>query len=254
MVFCIVIQEGALLSSAEPQLFPVISDNDTSDREEVVSKAEIRRRHIYTIRVSRDMRDQFLQLAVERGLSPSELAEAALALLTPTAAAAIADPGEPTAGEREFQAITLTNGSVRRVGRYPTLRLRLPKNLGTSYIRQALTLALALNRGDRYRLVSAGESRSIATRIETLERHNRELTAALDRVTFKPLPTKNLTLRQAASIFGFPNEWSCDEGKVKQRFRDLAPIFHPDTGLLSCRERMEQLIQAKNILLRHLGN
>lgn len=214
--------------------------------------ASPRRRQACAVVCAASLRDAVLRLAQRRGLTPSELAEAALALLSPAVAAVVADPGPPENSEREYREVTLASGRRRRIGRLPGLRLRLSGEPTPAAVRQALSLALALDDLQAYRLLPAAEQQQTAAQIARLETHNRELRAALDRVTFKTLPTRTLTPKQAAHILGFANEWGCDEARVKQRFRELAPIFHPDAGLLACRERMEQLIQAKSLLLRHL--
>jgi hypothetical protein len=109
----------------------------------------------------------------------------------------------------------------------------------------------AAGRGPQ-RLVPAADIEKRETRIEMLEYRNKALTGALERVSFQPLDGGVREVRDAAQIFGFANEWCFDEDRVTRRFRELAPVYHPDTGVVADRERMAQLIEARNLLIRHV--
>jgi len=39
---------------------------------------------------------------------------------------------------------------------------------------------------------------------------------------------------------------------VRRRFRELAPVYHPDTGVVGCRRRMALLIEARDVLVGFL--
>ena len=114
-----------------------------------------------------------------------------------------------------------------------------------------LAVALALDDPKSYRLVPHSEHARLATSVEKLEYRNRALINAVERLSFRPRPGR-LGLRDAALMLGFATEHDFDEQLVTKRFRELAPIFHPDTGILPCRERMAQLIDARNLLIKHL--
>lgn len=117
---------------------------------------------------------------------------------------------------------------------------------------RAAELALAAaGRGPR-RLAPATEIERLQTRIETLEYRGRALANALERVSFQTLDGGIRDVRDAAQMFGFANEWCFDEHRVTRRFRELAPVYHPDTGVVADRERMTQLIEARNLLIRHV--
>ena len=75
---------------------------------------------------------------------------------------------------------------------------------------------------------------------------------ALDRASFRPLKGGVRTTSQAAYVLGLPSEWGLDETTVNARYRQLAPIYHPDGGQLADPERMAQLIEARSLLLRHI--
>jgi hypothetical protein len=78
------------------------------------------------------------------------------------------------------------------------------------------------------------------------------LRQAIERVSFRPLRGGVRTAAQAAYILGMPSEWGLDEATINARYRLLAPIYHPDGAQLADAERMAQLIEARNLLLRHL--
>lgn len=117
---------------------------------------------------------------------------------------------------------------------------------------RAAELALAAAGVGPSRLAPADESERLKTRIETLEYRGKALTNALERVSFQVLEGGVRDVRDAAQIFGFANEWCFDEDRVTRRFRELAPVYHPDTGVVADRERMAQLIEARNLLVRHV--
>ncbi|WP_448202694.1 hypothetical protein [Azospirillum sp. sgz302134] len=171
-----------------------------------------------------------LRLAATRGVDASALASAAL-LLAPDR---LPDPGAPEEGEE-----------------FAHLDLRLAPGLDGAAIRRALAAALALA-DPEWQLVPAAEVGRLESAVETLNYRNKALAHALERVSFQPLDGQLTQVRDAAQLFGFVNEWCFDEDRVVKRFRELAPVYHPDTGVVACRERMAQLIEARNLLIRHV--
>lgn len=168
-------------------------------------------------------------LAARRGTDASALASAAL-LLVPDSAA---DPG-PCDEE----------------GTAP-LALRLSTAASDSAIRRALAAAVALA-DPGHRVVPAADVGRLEAAVETLGYRNKALAHALKRLSFQPLDGRVTELRDAVQMFGFVNEWCFDEDQVRRRFRELAPVYHPDTGVVACRDRMAQLIDARNLLVRHV--
>ncbi|MCW2235882.1 hypothetical protein [Azospirillum canadense] len=171
-----------------------------------------------------------LTLARARGVDVSALASAAL-LLAPER---MPDPGVPE--EPDERAV---------------LVLRLAPGLDDAAVRRGLAAALALA-DPGLRLVPAADVGTLEAAVETLTYRNKALAHALERVSFRPLDGPMTQVRDAAQLFGFVNEWCFDEDRVVKRFRELAPVYHPDTGVVACRERMSQLIDARNLLIRHV--
>lgn len=118
-------------------------------------------------------------------------------------------------------------------------------------IRKALAAALALA-DPGARILPGEDVRRLEAAVETLGYRNKTLAHALQRLSFQPLDGRITHVRDAAQLFGFVNEWCFDEDQVRRRFRELAPVYHPDTGIVACRERMGQLIDARNLLVRHV--
>ncbi len=168
-------------------------------------------------------------LAAARGCDPSALVLAAL-LLVPEAAP---DPGEQDAEGRARIALT------------PAV------TAGDAAVRRALAAAVVLA-DPGVRLVAAADVGRLEAAVETLGYRNKTLAHAVNRLSFQPLDGRLLELRDAVQLFGFVNEWCFDEQQVRRRFRELAPVYHPDTGVVACRERMGQLIDARNLLVRHV--
>lgn len=174
-------------------------------------------------------------LARARGVGVSALASCAL-LLVPDR---MPDPGVPDPG--------IPDSAEERA----VLALRLQPGLEAAAIRRALAAALALA-DPGLRLVPAAQLGHLEAAVETLTYRNKALAHALERVSFRPLDGPMTQVRDAAQLFGFINEWCFDEDRVVKRFRELAPVYHPDTGVVACRERMAQLIDARNLLIRHV--
>lgn len=168
------------------------------------------------------------ELAALRGVGVPALVTAAL-LLTPDGAA---DPGLCDSGG---EAVLEVEGV----------------EAGDAAIRKALAAALALA-DPGARILLAEDVRRLEAAVETLGYRNKTLAHALQRLSFQPLDGRITEVRDAAQLFGFVNEWCFDEDQVRRRFRELAPVYHPDTGIVACRERMGQLIDARNLLVHHV--
>lgn len=179
---------------------------------------------LHRIACPADFRSAVLGLAARRGCDAAALAGAALLL----GAGAVPDPGAGDAVLELGLDTVHDHGAVRR------------------------GLATALAAVDGWTLLPAAEASRLEGRLATLEYRNKALASALERVSFQPLEGGLTQVRDAASLFGFVNEWCFDEDRVVRRFRELAPVYHPDTGVVGCRQRMAQLIEARNLLVRHV--
>lgn len=198
----------------------------------------------YSVALASKLRDALVGLALKRGITPSELVRAA-ALVAPDGHRDIEDPGEPLPGDRDVTYYPRPLGPPRAVRRKPRLKLRLPDGLDEGTIRRLIALALALDDGDGWRLRPASE----LDRMRALEANGQELRDMMERLAVMPLKDGVKTARQAAYLMGFLVEYGLDPDVVNARFRALAPIYHPDRGLLADPVRMAQLIAARKLLL-----
>lgn len=171
-------------------------------------------------------------------------ANTAAAALTTKLPADLADAMAALADERGVSVAALLDAARLLAGVAP--------DEGAAGDIRAAEAALALAGRGVVRMVPAVEADRLNARIETLEYRNKALTNALERVSFQPLDGGVREVRDAAQVFGFANEWCFDEDRVRRRFRELAPVYHPDTGVVADRNRMTQLIEARNLLIRHV--
>ena len=79
------------------------------------------------------------------------------------------------------------------------------------------------------------------------------LRAALERVAFAPLADGVRSVADGLYVLGLHSDFEVDRAAVTRRFRDLALVYHPDTGALPSAARMAQLVDARDLLIRHLG-
>ncbi len=197
----------------------------------------------FAVPCSRAFRETILRAAARRGVSPSALARAALVLVGPSGHIDLPDPGP---GHVELVQQTGRDGQVRKVRRQPTIQVRLTAALDAAAIRRLLALAVAVEDPVELRLRPAGELRAL----EEAREATRRLTLALQQVAFRPLARGVRTAAQAAYALGLPGDMPVERDALAQRFRTLAPLFHPDTGVLPDSDRLRQLVEARNLLLR----
>ena len=88
-----------------------------------------------------------------------------------------------------------------------------------------------------------------ADRVQQMARLHR----ALDLLAFTPLPDGVRSTADAFYVFGWHERVEPDGERLGKRFRDLAMIFHPDTGVLPSAAHMAQLIDARDLLVRQFG-
>jgi len=145
--------------------------------------------------------------------------------------------------------------------RKPRLQVRIPSSgYDIVFIRKALNLALALDRGDfsftiedkktirqenKNALVSSEKLKSIEEELDKMK-------AAIAMMAFEPLPNGVTCREEAMYVFGFPPFSHPDKRMIINRFRMLATIHHPDSELGS-HERMSQLNSAMDIFRRDAG-
>jgi len=208
------------------------------------------------------------ELCARTGADASVLARAGLVLVQERPELAVPDPGVGS-----FERVGHATGSGERVSRLwlPQLRLSAPSRSTPDEIRIALATLLALcapanplAKGterrvseDRPQVVAPSglPDAALSERDKELVRlheENAQLRTALDHLAPKALPQPPRTAAQAAWLMGFANEWGLSAELVTRRYRQLALIYHPDTGIAADSSRMAQLTAARGVLMQHL--
>lgn len=129
------------------------------------------------------------------------------------------------------------------------LPLRLSGDWPAETLRKALSLALRLGDGRQTAILPRAEIDGLETGRSDAEQRAERALEALEKVAFRPFPSGVRTLRQAAHALGFSSEFGLDEAAINARFRLVAPVYHPDTGLLPGSERIGQLVEARRMLI-----
>ena len=208
------------------------------------------------------------ELCARTGSDASVLARAGLVLVQERPELAVPDPGVGS-----FERVGHASAPVERVSRLwlPQLRLSAPSRSTPDEIRIALATLLAIcaqahplakdtvRRGseDRPQVVASSGPQDSASaerdkELARLHEENVQLRAALDHLAPKALPQPPRTAAQAAWLMGFANEWGLSPELVTGRYRQLARIYHPDTGIAADSSRMAQLTAARGVLMQHL--
>ncbi len=200
--------------------------------------AHVPRRDGWSVPCSAAFADAVRSLALRRAVNPAKLVHQVLDLTNWHVLQNTPDPGP---GNPEGY-----NGHAR-----VTLWLDGPEELDAATVRRAMALALTLAGGGGLS-PEQQERRRLQIQVDKLHYRNRALMSAIERLAFPPGDHPPQTVTEAAAMIGLVAERSFDEQRVTKRFRELAPVFHPDTGILPCKRRMALLIEARNLLIRHL--
>lgn len=196
------------------------------------------------------------------------LARAGLVLVQERPELAVPDPG---AGSFEREGLAATSGGgVSRLW-LPRLRLSAPSRSTPEEIRIALATLLAICTPDQPQARSVAEPKADEgaqraaptgpsdpkpserdSEVARLREDNAQLRTALDHLAPKALPQPPRTAAQAAWLMGFANEWGLTPELVTGRYRQLARIYHPDTGIAADSSRMAQLTAARGVLMQFL--
>lgn len=213
-------------------------------------------KHSYTIPCASAFRDAVEALAGRRRVNVGDIARSVLLVMPPALIAAFTDPGEPAGEDRETVILKSGPAQGRPWRRKPRLQVRMAPGFQVAFIRRALALALAMERGDYIlRLEDPNAAppppppppppepiAALAVQ-EEVER----LRVIVNVLSFDPLPHGVATRDEALHVLGFPPGARPDRRTIRARFRMLATIHHPDSHYGS-HNRMSQLNQAMEFL------
>lgn len=213
-------------------------------------------KHSYTIPCPSTFRNALESLASKRRVNVGDIARSVLLVMPPEAIDGFPDPGEPAADDRETVILKSGPAEGRPWRRKPRLQVRMAPGFEPAFIRRALGMALAMERGEvKIRLDDPAataappppppvpDGRVLEAVNEELER----LKAIISVLAFEPLPDGIAGRAEALHVLGFPPSARPDRRAIRARFRMLATIHHPDSNHGS-HHRMSQLNQAMEVL------
>jgi hypothetical protein len=217
-------------------------------------------KHSYTVPCASEFRDAVETLAERREVNVGDLARSILLVVPREMVAAYKDPGEPPNDDRETVVLKSGPAEGRPWRRKPRLQVRMPPGHDIPFIRKALALALAMDKGDVAVSVADG-TRVEEQRVRREEQSSKlvEINEELERLrtivsvlAFDPLSDGIRSRSDALHVLGFPPSSEPDARTLRAKFRMLATIHHPDSHYGS-HQRMSQLNQAMEYLRSHIG-
>ncbi len=199
--------------------------------------ASTTRKKSYTVPCASTFRQAVENLAQQKQCNVADLARSAVLMMTPDALAAQPDPGEPDQNDRETVVIQSGISKGKPWRRKPRLQVRLAPGLAVPTIRKAFGVALKLASGDLALNMATIDHRDHA--IKTQEALDR-LQNVAEVLAFAPVAGGIQTREQALYVMGFPPGAIPDQKALRERFRRVAQVFHPD-GQSGDHERMAQI-------------
>jgi len=215
-------------------------------------------KHSYTIPCSRAFRDAVSALARKRRINVADLARSVVLVIPMESVSRFPDPGEPPSGDRETVVLKSGKSKGRPWQRKPRLQVRIAPGYEIDYLRRALNMALAMDRGDVVVHVDAPsfgiemDASGARKDLEHAQTELEKLRSIVSVLAFEPLKGGVRSHRQALHVLGFAPTAEPDERAIRAQFRKLATVHHPDSGYGS-HERMSQLNSAMEILRENLG-
>jgi hypothetical protein len=230
-------------------------------------------KHSYTVPCASAFRDSVEALASRRHVNVGDLARSILLVVPIPTVALHPDPGEPAADDRETVVLKSGPAEGRPWRRKPRLQVRMPPGHDIPFIRKALSLALAMDKGDLAIKISDGREPppapppapapppppptpvQTAKKIEDAHRLSEindeleRLRAIVSVLAFEPLAEGVRNREEALHVLGFPPSAAPDTRMLRAKFRMLATIHHPDSNYGN-HQRMSQLNQAMEFLRR----
>ena len=203
----------------------------------------------YVVPCSSVFRDQATACCHARQISVADLARGVLLLIGEDLICAYPDPGEPERTDRERVTVQSGSANGRTLLRKPRLQVRLEKGLRFDTIRRALSIGIELHHGKQALQLHLGKDIvSFESRLSRTEDDNQRLRRWLDELMFVPFDNGVRNRMDALHIMGFAPSLRPEIKAVRERFRRLVKIYHPDSP---CGDhvRMAQLNDAARILL-----
>ncbi len=212
----------------------------------------------YIITCASSFRDRIEVLCRKKKVNAGDIARSIILTIDSQFISSFPDSGEPALEDREFFYTKSDKNKKYPKKIKPRIQLRLPTGYDNIFIRKALNLALSLDKEETTILKAlslshleappASEPSPPPTTTMTVSSEQIEhLKSTIYALLFEPLQKEITTQAEAFYILGIPPFSNMTLAKLKQRFRFLATIHHPDNELGS-KERMQQLKEAFDFL------
>lgn len=205
------------------------------------------RKMSYAISCSSDFRDAVMALADTRKVNVGDIARSVMLTFPEDAIVSFQDPGEPEVDDREVVILKSGPSEGKPWRRKPRLQVRLPAGHDVLTIRKALGLALKLDRGDINVALEDANSPDLTLALADKDEENARLKSIISVLTFDKLTNGVRTRNEALFVLGFAPASVPDMATVKARFRMLATVHHPDSGV-GDHGRMAQLNEAMAVM------
>lgn len=198
------------------------------------------RKQSYAIPCASAFRDRVQALADKRGVNVGDIARSVTLTVPAAVIDAYPDPGEPARDDRETVILKTGAQAGKPWRRKPRLQARLPKGQTVPRLRRALAMALALEAGTLRLAVEDTKTPDRSAAEAKLRDEADRLRAMVRTLAFEALPEGVRTRDEALFVLGFPPGARPDGDMIKARYRMLAAVLHPDSGL-GDNARMAQL-------------
>ena len=217
------------------------------------------RKHSYTVTCSSAFQDAVFALADRRKVNVADITRSIILVVPKDVIENFIDPGEPVLEDRETVTIKSGVAAGRLWRRKPRLQVRMAPGLNAILVRKALGLALALEQGKiQINIDNANvkftpdandtvEAFSTADDVPDENNEVERLRAFISVLSFDPLDQGITSREEAMHVLGFPPGPSPDTATLRNRFRMLATIHHPDSPYGN-HNRMSQLNTAMDYL------
>lgn len=203
----------------------------------------------YAIPCSSKFRDAVQQLADRKEVNVGDIARSVMLTLSMDTIEEAEDPGEPGEDDRETVILKSGRSAGKPWRRKPRLQVRLPAGAEIITIRKALGIALSLEKGDNRLSLESAIAPTWESMVGDLHDRIARLQATVATLAFEPLPNGVRTRAEALHVLGYPGDAMPGASAIKNRFRMLAAIHHPDSEFGDT-ARMSQLNQAMALLKR----
>jgi hypothetical protein len=198
------------------------------------------RKQSYSIPCASAFRDRVQALADRRDVNGGDIARSVMLSVRADVIDAFPDPGEPAPDDRETVILKSGAQAGKPWKRKPRLQVRLPKGQDVVRLRKALGMALALDSGALRLIVEDAAAPGRAAAEATLRDEADRLRAMVNTLAFDALREGVRTRDEALFVLGFPPGAKPGPELMKARFRMLAAVLHPDSGI-GDNARMAQL-------------